>query len=151
MELYHRFAAAAPLRRFAARGMPELATPGAVTARFKVGGDLTYMTDKAGHLTLELRGQGSERTARELETFALAAVALANARRDSRGDGYPTVITEAAASGNEPIRDDRLLRMATLSLPGLLLAGGIGFGAYRLLAGSKRNFEKHMAVVEATA
>jgi hypothetical protein len=137
--------------RFGSRGMPELASPGAVNARFKVGQDFTYMTDRAGRLTIELRGQGAEATERQLETFALAAVALANARRDTRGDGLPTIVAEPPKAGAEPIKDDRLVRMATLSLPGMLIAGLLGWGLYRFLIGGQKNFEKHMAVVEATA
>lgn len=137
--------------RFASRGMPELANPTALGVRFRPGQDFTFMTDRAGALTLELRGQGADVTTRQLETFALAAVALANARRDVRGDGLPTMLSENAKVGSEPIRDDRLWTVLTLSAPGLAIAGVLGYGLYRVLQSSKRNFERHMAVVEATA
>lgn len=137
--------------RFAARGMNDLATPTAVAARFRPGGDLTYMTDQAGRLTVELRGQGAELTSRQLETFALAAVALANARRDASGDGLPTIISEPVKAGSEPIKDSRLLYAATLSGPGMIIAGLLGFALFKVLQRGKKSFETHMAVVEATA
>ncbi|MFN8728772.1 MAG: hypothetical protein ACK5Z4_02745, partial [Planctomyces sp.] len=63
--------------RFAQRAMSDLATPAAVMKRTKA--DMSIMTDRAGVLTIELRGVGRERTERELETLSLAMVALANA------------------------------------------------------------------------
>lgn len=135
--------------RFAQRDMPSLARPESVLARTKR--DLSIMTDKAGQLTIELRGQGAEKTTRELETITLAVVAMANAKRDARGDGLPTTLREPPKAGTESISDSRLSYVVMVGFPSLLVAGALGFGIHRALARGKKSFENHMANVEATA
>ncbi|CAN5867047.1 hypothetical protein BH11PLA1_BH11PLA1_10480 [soil metagenome] len=130
--------------RFAQRGMSALGNAPAVSDRVKK--DVSYQTDAAGKLTLEMRGEGSERTQRELETVTLALVAMANAQRDARGDGAATVIESPPTVGLEPISDKRMMCVGVVGGGGLLLTIGAWLGLYRLLARSKLKFEKSLVV-----
>jgi chromosome segregation ATPase len=129
--------------RFAQRAMSDMASPAAVMQRTK--SDLSIMTDRAGVLTIELRGTGRERTERQLETLSLAMVALANAQRDARGDGAATIISQPARAGDEPLVDARLAYVATFGGGGLLLATVLYLVLYRLMARAKLKFEQQMA------
>lgn len=130
--------------RFAQRGMSSLGTSPSVAQKLR--NDLSFQTDTAGKLTLELRSQGQERTVRELETVTLAMVAVANAQREARGDGAATAIDSPPVAGNEPIADQRMLYVATFGGGGLLLSVIIWLILYRALAQSKRNFEQQLSI-----
>jgi hypothetical protein len=130
--------------RCSQRGIKDLSNAPAVAARLK--SDFSYHTDAAGKLTFELRGQGAERTTRELETLTLAAVATANAQREARGDGAATAIESPPTAGSEPISDQRMLYVATVGGGGLLLTFALWLLIYRLLAASKIKFEKQLAI-----
>jgi chromosome segregation ATPase len=130
--------------RFAQRGMTSLGTAPSVAQKLKA--DLSYQTDTAGKLTLEMRSQGQERTVRELETVTLAVVSVANAQREARGDGAATAIDSPPIAGNEPIADQRMLYVATFGGGGLLLSVIIWLILYRVLAQSKRNFEQQLSI-----
>jgi chromosome segregation ATPase len=125
--------------RFTQRGMTSLGSAGAVNEHFK--NNMTLFTDKPGELTLELRGKGSERTARELETFVMALVAQANHQRDTRGDGATTALATPATAGSAPIEDQRLIYAAGIGAGGLALSILVGGGLYSMLRKSKEKFE----------
>ncbi|MCW5764610.1 MAG: hypothetical protein KIT68_01375 [Phycisphaeraceae bacterium] len=132
--------------RFAQRGIATMGTPASVKQRLK--SEFSVQTDKAGALTLELRGRGAEKTARELETLALAIVAMANSQREARGDGAATVLSQAPAAMNEPLDDQRLTFVAAFGGGGSAVAGLLFVGFYRMLAGGKRRFEQQMLKIE---
>ncbi len=125
--------------RMARRGIESLAKAPALTARLKT--DLMLTSDHPGMLRLELRGQGAERTARELETFATALVAMANAARESRADGAGTAQTQPSTSGNEPVKDERFMYTAGFTAGGTGLAAIIGLLAWTQLTRAKRRYE----------
>lgn len=132
--------------RFGQRGMASLGSPAAVKMRLK--GDVSLHADKAGALTIEMRGRGAERTQRELETIALALVAMANSHRDARGDGAATVLVEPPKAGAEPIEDERLVYMAGIGGGGAGIAVVLFLGMYRVVVRSKRKFEQQMLMIE---
>ncbi|MCE2654491.1 MAG: hypothetical protein LW650_13885, partial [Planctomycetaceae bacterium] len=134
---------AAAAQRFVQRGMTTLGTPAAVKQRFD--SDLTFYTDQAGRLTFELRGQGRERTERELETYVLTLMHQANAFREQRGDGAVTVIATPVKAGSEPILDPRLGHVAGVGGAGLLAFGLLFVGMYRLMSRSKQQFDLTLA------
>lgn len=125
--------------RMARRGIESLSKPPALAQRLKT--DLMVTSDKPGMLRLELRGKGSERTARELETFATTLVAMANTGRENRADGAGSMQTQPAASGAEPVADDRLMYTGAFTAGGTGLAAIIGLIAWSQLSRAKRRFE----------
>ena len=133
--------------RFSQRGMVGLATVGAVRDHFKQ--NMTLFTDRAGELTFELRSPGSERAARELETFVIAATAMANQQRETRADGAGALLKDPVKAGNEPLADQRLLYVAGIGGGGTIIALLIGAVIFRFLAKAKANFERESAALAA--
>lgn len=132
--------------RFGQRGMASMGSPAAVKQRLAT--DISLHTDKAGTLTIEWRGRGSEKCERELETVALALVAMANSQRDARGDGAATSLSEPPKVGAEPIEDPRLIYVAEFGGGGSIIAGAMFMGLYRIVIRSKRKFEQQMLQIE---
>jgi colicin import membrane protein len=125
--------------RMGRRGIESLSKAPALAARLKQ--DLMVTSDKPGMLRLELRGQGAERTARELETFATALVAMANTARESRGDGAGSVQSQTAKAGEEPVKDERFMYTGAFTAGGTGLAAVIGLVAWTQLSRAKRRYE----------
>jgi len=125
--------------RMARRGIESLSNAAQLAARLRE--DLLVTSDKPGMMRLELRGKGAERTARELETFATALVAVANTARESRADGAASMQSTPAASGTEPVDDQRLVYAAGFTAGGTGLAAIIGLLAWTQLSRAKRRYE----------
>jgi hypothetical protein len=130
---------AAAAENFARRGMPSLGMATAVKQRCAT--DLYVHSDKPGSLSFELRAPGADRAARELETFLSAVIAVANAQRESRGDGAATAVGKQPVSGADPIDSARLMYAAGIALAGLALAGILAAIGYRILSRAKQRFE----------
>ncbi len=126
--------------RMQSRGIEELAAPGDLRARIKQ--DLYSHSERHGVITLELRGQGPDRTQRELDTYATTLVARANAARAQRGDGIATAIEQPAKPSETPLDSERL------QVAGMIMGGGsaaaILFGTviWSRLSRSKRKFDE---------
>ncbi len=135
--------AAAAAENFARRGMNDLGTASAVKTH--VADRLYAQADSPHTIVLEHRAAGSERAARELETFLSAYLALANAQRETRGDGASTVITGTPAAGAEPLDSARMTYAAGIAGGGLMLALTVGLGGYRVLARAKARVERDLA------
>jgi len=135
--------------RFAQRGMAALGTAAQLKQRFDA--DLTVLPEAAGRLTMELRGQGKERTQRELETFILAIAASANGSKESRGDGAATAIDESPKASGEPISDPRLQTVLIIGGIGAALASLGLFAAYRMMVSGKQRFEHDLKIAENAA
>lgn len=133
--------AAEHFRRFR---VETLGTPGALTRRLEE--DLSYQSAVPGELQIELRGQGRERTARELNALTTKLVSEALAARERRVDGAVTVIKREAAAGAEPIDEQRL------TAAGLMLAGCVfvslivSLMLWKRLASAKQKFERDIAL-----
>jgi hypothetical protein len=129
------------MKRFA---MGPLAEAGAVAERLKT--DMSFESARPGVLTVELRGDGPERTARELNAVTTKLAAEAVEARARRIDGAVTVISKEAASDPTPIDSTRL------EVAGMILGGCAAFGIfvatfiYRRLAAAKQKFERDIAL-----
>ncbi|MBU6413093.1 MAG: hypothetical protein KGS45_06435 [Planctomycetes bacterium] len=129
------------MKRFA---MGALAEPSAVAQRLKT--DMSFESARPGVLTVELRGDGPERTARELNAITTKLAAEAVEARARRIDGAVTVISKEAAADPKPIDSTRL------QVAGAILGGCALFGIfvatfiYRRLAAAKQKFERDIAL-----
>lgn len=129
------------MKRFA---MGPLAEAGAVAERLKT--DMSFESARPGVLTVELRGDGPQRTARELNAVTTKLAAEAVEARARRIDGAVTVISKEAAADPHPIDSKRL------QVAGMMLGGCAAFGIfvatfiYRRLAAAKQKFERDIAL-----
>ncbi|MBX3359599.1 MAG: hypothetical protein KF745_14365 [Phycisphaeraceae bacterium] len=133
--------------RYGKRGMATLAVPQELAARLKQ--DLALQTKGDGVLVLELKGKGTERTARELDTFVTAVAAVANASRSGRPDGLATTIAQSAKVGHEPVEDPRLTYALGFAGGGMLAAGLLGVMIWSRLSRSKSQYEEDQRIGEA--
>jgi len=129
--------AAARMKR---RGITTLGTASELKAM--LARDFDYDDSKPGELTFELRGIGSSRTERILETFATALVGHANAARQLRADSTITMISMNAEASREPIDHDHLIYAGTLFGGGVVLVGVMGVYFWRRLKFAKVKFEQ---------
>lgn len=122
------------------QGITSLGSPGLLKERLKH--DLSWQSPAPGELHVELRGEGSERTARELNTIVTKLAWDAMATRERRGDSAMTIISSEAKAGSEPI-DEKRLETAGMylggSVSGLLLFSML---LYRRLARVKSTAER---------
>lgn len=122
------------------KGIAHLASPGLLKER--VQKDLTWESPTPGELRIELRGDGAERTTRELATFVTKLAWDAMATRERRADGALTIIRQEAKAGATPIDDQRIMAA------GMYLGGSVCFGLFlslllwRRLANVKNQFER---------
>lgn len=125
--------------RMRQRGFETLGAPAAVKAM--LDSSLTWSSPQPGKLVLELRGVGSEATARMLDVYTTTLELETNALRQRRSDSAETIIAERARSGNEPVLDERPARAAIglgiASLLSLLTWTGI----WRRMVKTKQAFE----------
>lgn len=128
---------------FSRRGMGELGTIAAV--KMKVAGTLYVKADAPGVLVLEHRAPGAERSARELETFLSALLAVSNGQRENRGDGAATIVSSPPTPGLEPIESQRLVYSAAIAGGGVLVALAAGLLGYRALSRAKARVEDALA------
>ncbi|HYE60997.1 MAG TPA: hypothetical protein VD997_03285 [Phycisphaerales bacterium] len=125
--------------RFKKQGMATLASAPAVAEMIRE--NLTTETSKAGQLSLHLKGKGSDRTARELETFTAAFVSHANAAQQQRIDGSVTEVLAAATVGADPLDNTRTIYAGGILAAGVVLAGALWMLLWKRLVGAKTAFE----------
>ncbi len=126
--------------RMARRGLATLGTAPDLGARLHK--DLFTQSERPGMLTLELTGQGAERTERELSTFVAAMVAQANGSRDQRTDGGATLLTQDAKAGAEPIKDPRLPYAGAFLAGSLVAVLCFGLVIWARLARAKQRIDR---------
>ena len=129
--------------QFSRRGMDALATAEAVTV--KLERDISVIPDPAGQLTMEWRGAGRERSARELETYLTALVSRANQIRDLRGDGAATAITKPPEAGQDSISSQRTWLALGFAAGGTVAFGALALLIYAVTARAKQQFERSQA------
>jgi len=122
------------------RGITSLGQAGAVGQLVKSSVSTSSTAD--GQLTIELRGEGSARTQRILDTFTIALASQANAARERRIDGGTTVIKETASLPSAPLDNDRLVYAAILWAGSSLFALIVGLVLWKQLAAAKARFEQ---------
>ncbi|MDX2117002.1 MAG: hypothetical protein SFY96_02340 [Planctomycetota bacterium] len=122
------------------KGITTLGQPGAIQAL--VRSKLSTSSKADGQLTLELRGDGPERTQRVLDTFAVSLASQANAVRDRRVDGGVTVVKETASLPVEPLDNQRVAYAGIFWAASSLLAFIVGLVLWKQLAAAKARFEQ---------
>jgi hypothetical protein len=100
-------------------------------------------------MELHLKGQGSDHTQRALETLTAAVTSHANALQQQRIDGGVTVVSLAAASGNEALDNTLMLYFVGILLVGMTVCIAFLVALWRRLAGAKTAFEQDDIVNQA--
>lgn len=132
--------------RMGRRGITSLST--AVDLKSRLDRDLYVQSARPGQLTIELRGEGSERTALALDTFVTAMKSVTDQMRDERSNDIGLTIAQAAASGAEPLLDKRIEKAAGVFGGAALAAGLAGLVIWSRLVRAKKKFD-HAQAVEA--
>jgi colicin import membrane protein len=132
--------------RMGRRGIAILATPGDLKEELDL--HLDAQSPKDGQLVLELRGLGSERTARVLDTYVTALVSQANAAKEHRTDGASTAILEPARASRQPIEDPRPVFAAGVLGGSTVVFLIIGAIIWQRLAAAKTRFETEANIDE---
>lgn len=123
-------------QQFSRRAMTTLATPPAVKER--IDQDLFVHSPEPGKFVIEWRGEGAERSVRELETYLAAALSVGEGRRHSRGDGALTTISQPPTHGAEPLDNLRVRYAAGFTGGGMLLAVLAACGGFVLIRRQER-------------
>ena len=132
--------------RMGRRGITSLST--AVDLKSRLDRDLYVQSSRPGQLTIELRGEGSERTALALDTFVTAMKSVTDQMRDERSNDIGLTIAQAAASGAEPLLDKRIEKAASVFGGAALAVGLAGLVIWSRLVRAKKKFD-HAQAVEA--
>jgi chromosome segregation ATPase len=132
--------------RMQRRGLAQTADPAGLAARLK--DDMYVQSARPGSITVELRGEGAEKTALYLDTFATSFKAFADQSRDERTNDIGVTIAQAATPGAEPLMDKRIERAGGIFGGAVLAAGLAGLVIFSRLVRAKRKFD-HAAAVEA--
>lgn len=133
--------------RFRQRGIISLGSAPELNARLQK--DMSVQAQPDGGVLVELRGKGSEKTERELDTFITAMASVANASREGRADGAATVVAQPAEAGAEPVEDDRLVFAAGAAGGGLLASLLLGGVVWARLARAKKQYESDQIAAQA--
>lgn len=133
--------------RYKKQGVVTLSSASAVAEM--IHADVTLETPEPGQLVVHMKGQGSDRTQRSLETFTAAFTSHANAAQQQRVDGGVTEVKQSASVGAEPLDNTREV-WAGGFLAGTVLLGAFLWGfLWQRLAGAKTAFEQDPAMMAA--
>ncbi|HMN40812.1 MAG TPA: hypothetical protein PKE29_08185 [Phycisphaerales bacterium] len=130
--------------RMLRRGLPALGTAPDLAARLKE--DLYVQPGKAGSITVELRGEGAEKTAMVLDTLVTSFKSFADQAREERSNDIGVVIAQAATAGGQPLFDNRLERAGGIFGGAALAAGLAGLIIWSRLVRAKKKFDQAAAV-----
>ncbi len=133
-------------QRMQQRGLTALGSPGELAARMKQ--DMYVQSSRPGSLTVELRGEGAEKTALVLDTFVTAYKSVSDQARDERTNDIGLNIAQAATAGTEPLMDKRLEKAAEVFAGAALAAMLAGLVIWSRMVSVKRKFDQ-AALVEA--
>lgn len=126
-------------KRMARKGMAEYATPAAVSEVLEKR--LSLESSKAGELKLELRGEGSAKTERELDTIATALAGEANAARTGQAHGAVTQPPAPSSTGGNPLDHSQLVAAGGMLVFGFGLTSVAALMLWRKLTRVKTRFE----------
>lgn len=132
--------------RMQRRGLTSVGTPADLAARLK--SDMYVQKSKNGSLTVELRGEGAERTALVLDTLVTSFKTVSDQGRDERSNDIGVNIAQAATPGTEPLMDKRMERAGGVFGGAALAVGLAGLVIWTRLVKAKKKFD-HAAAVEA--
>lgn len=133
--MFHQAAA----ERFRRQGMGDLGSPSAVANLVRE--QLSIESIRAGQMDLHLKAAGSERTRRTLETLTAALAGEANAAQQRRIDGGVTNVSRAAATGDAPIDNTRMIWALVIMGAAAMVILCVSIGLWRKLARAKTSFE----------
>jgi len=125
--------------RMKRRGISEFGVPGNLGAEMKKS--LDVVSAMPGTVVMEYRGDGSARTERVLDTFAVALTSAANNARARRADSAMTTIEEPARSGSDPLDTRRIEAAGMIFGSGLLVTIIVGGVFWKKLSAAKSKFE----------
>ena len=131
-------------QRMQQRGIAALDSPGELSSRLKQ--DMYVQSAKPGSLTVELRGEGAEKTALILDTVVTAFKSVADQGKDERTNDMGVVIAQAATPGAEPLMDKRIEKAASVFAGAALAAGLAGLDIWSRLVKAKKKFDQAAAV-----
>jgi len=118
---FYEFAA----ERMRQRGL--LGLGDAVAVKTLVEDSVGWVSGRDGELKLEVRQEGADRAERVAETLAIALVGQANAGRERRPDGLPSVIAKDAEASGRALTNEQPIYaggiMAGLTLFSLAMGG----------------------------
>ncbi|MBY0312955.1 MAG: hypothetical protein K2W85_12865 [Phycisphaerales bacterium] len=143
-----RFAEFAAERMFR-RGLT--ASPAAAELSNLLKNDLYIQSSKPGALSVELRGEGAERTTLTLDTIMTALKSFSDTGRDQRANDIGLTVAQAAAAGAEPLMDKRLEKAGAVLAGAALAAGLAGLIIWSRLVRAKRQFDQAAAIDSAMA
>ncbi len=126
--------------RMRRRGITSMGSAPALRERMQA--DMDAFTSEPGTLTIELRGRGGQRTARELETLVASLIAHSNASRLRRADAAMTVLKTPPSGADRPIGYEHYAVAGSGLGVAVLLSGFLGFGIWRKLSSVKSTFEQ---------
>lgn len=132
--------------RMKRRGLATLATPALL--RQYLDGSLTTSSATDGTLAFELRGDGSSRTERVLDTFVTAVVSHANAGRERRADGAATRVATEAKADADALDDQRIMYAGGMFGGGSLVCLLVGGLMWRRLVETQRQLARAEASSE---
>ncbi len=131
-------------QRMQQRGITALGSPGELSSRLKQ--DMYVQSAKPGSLTVELRGEGAEKTALILDTVVTAFKSVADQGKDERTNDMGVVIAQAATPGTEPLMDKRIEKAASVFAGAAFAAGLAGLVIWSRLVKAKKKFDQAAAV-----
>lgn len=126
--------------KFKRLGVASLSAPPLVAAM--VTSNLTHDGDVPGEMVLRLKGQGADRTRRDLETMTSALMTFANSAQQQRIDGGMTAVSRPAAAGDQPIDNVRTVYALGMLGAATCVFGILGLTLWKRLAGAKTAFEQ---------
>lgn len=126
--------------RMKQRGIASLSAAPAL--KLRLDADFSFMSREPGTLDLELRGLGSGRTARELDTLVSTVVRHANTARERRVDGSTTIISTPAAADPSPLHDERVYYAAGIAGSLTLISSIAAWILWRKLYEAKASVER---------
>ncbi len=126
--------------RMKRRGLLTLGIPGKLSHEMRESLDVA--SSMPGSIEIEYRGEGSERSRRVLDTFAVALTSAANNARARRSDGATSRIVDEVTTGDQPL-DTRRMEMAGMVFGGSMLSSLILGGLFwSRLSAAKARFER---------
>jgi hypothetical protein len=121
---------------------------GASALRQRLAKDLFVQSPEPGQLTLELRGQGADRTRLLLDTFVTALKSVSDMTREQRAENLGCAIASAAQTDPTPLTAEHLPYAGAMLAGSAVAAGLLGVVVWGRLVRTKKSFE-HASAVEA--
>lgn len=97
----------------------------AVSVKSFVESSVSWVSGRDGEIKLEVREQGAGRAERVAETLAIALVGQANAARERRPDGLPSIVSQEAQAEARPLTNEQPMYAGGIMIGLTLLSAGL--------------------------